>query len=433
HIGGDLGKKDIVSCALLGNMDWTYSISARQYHEDIGSAWRTAEMNRLIDRLGLRLWMSKMRTSNAMTPEDMLIMLRYLYKTDSFVKHMEMHQKLRVRVMNWRAYEQKASTIAKYCRDITAGFDRDSTTIDMGDAKLHNMRGCLPSPRVKKLVDCWRRMGWHVVMIKEANTSQVCSSCTTRLPTGQAPVKLCKLGDEHTKHRFMARPSNNHFVKHCSVCGIVWNRDVNAARNMAYLGYLLAMGLPRPWYFVKHLEHPPVHRQVLHRPVVPHNSLTSDDLAPYASCRSAPVYRRVIGSDGDSEGFEPVYHTHRVRHYAHITQPTPRPARQLNPRFEHPLPRRSLPQDDKGPFPACIRRDPRPPKPQNERPRWMPTAVRAGQLRQAAKAREASRLATEPNPLVGPGPAALRRRAVNSKRAERDRVVLVALYESASG
>ncbi|KAJ2098710.1 hypothetical protein GGI16_004205 [Coemansia sp. S142-1] len=352
HIGGDLGKKDIVSCALLGNMDWTYSISARQYHEDIGSAWRTAEMNRLIDRLGLRLWMSKMRTSNAMTPEDMLIMLRYLYKTDSFVKHMEMHQKLRVRVMNWRAYEQKASTIAKYCRDITAGFDRDSTTIDMGDAKLHNMRGCLPSPRVKKL---------------------------------------------HTKRRFKARPSNNHFVKHCSVCGIVWNRDV------------------------------------LHRPVVPHDSLTSDDLAPYASCRSAPVYRRVISSDSDSEGFEPVYHTHRVRHYAHITQPTPRPARQLNPRFEHPLPRRSLPQDDKGPFPACIRRDPRPPKPQNERPRWMPTAVRAGQLRQAAKAREASRLATEPNPLVGPGPAALRRMAVNSKRAERDRVVLAALYESASG
>ncbi|KAJ2043760.1 hypothetical protein GGH13_009726 [Coemansia sp. S155-1] len=202
---------------------------------------------------------------------------------------------------------------------------------------------------------------------------------------------------------------------------------------MAYLGYLLAMGLPRPWYFVKHLEHPPVYRQVLHRPVVPRDSLTSDDLAPYASRRSALVYHRVISSGSDSEGFEPVYRAHRVRHYAHITQPTPRPARELSPHFEHPLPRRSLPQDDLGPYPACARRDPRPPKPQEKRPRWMPTAVRASRLRQAAKAREANRLVTEPNPLVGPGSAALRRIAVNDKRTTRTRAVIAALYQSASG
>ncbi|KAJ2420937.1 hypothetical protein GGF41_004066 [Coemansia sp. RSA 2531] len=199
---------------------------------------------------------------------------------------------------------------------------------------------------------------------------------------------------------------------------------------MAYLGYLLAMGLPRPWFFDKHLEDPPEYYEALFRPLVARKSLLPDDQGPFPACKPAPVYRRVISSDSDSEGFEPVY---RVRHYAHITQSTPSPARELNPRLEHPLPRRSLPRDDQGPFPACIRRDPRPPKPQEKRPRWMPTAVRASRLRQAAKAREASRLATEPNPLFGPGPAALRRMAVNDKRTTCTRAVLATLYESASG
>ncbi|KAJ1878348.1 hypothetical protein LPJ71_011004, partial [Coemansia sp. S17] len=123
------------------------------------------------------------------------------------------------------------------------------------------------------------------------------------------------------------------------------------------------------------------------------------------------------------------------------------PARQPSPRFEHPLPRRSLPQDDQGPFPACARRDPRPPKPQNERPRWMPTAVRAGQLRQANADRSTDRsrhvdysgvshLAEQfahLNLAGEPGSAALRRVAVNDKRTTRTRAVIATLYESASG
>ncbi|KAJ2076341.1 hypothetical protein GGI09_008454, partial [Coemansia sp. S100] len=100
-----------------------------------------------------------------------------------------------------------------------------------------------------------------------------------------------------------------------------------------------------------------------------------------------------------------------------------------------------------GPFPACIRRDPRPPKPQNERPRWMPTAVRAGQLRQANADRSADQSRRFDNSDVSrlteqfvhlnlageSGSAALRRVAVNDKRTARAHAVIAALYESASG
>ncbi|KAJ2062697.1 hypothetical protein GGI17_002204 [Coemansia sp. S146] len=170
------------------------------------------------------------------TSAETLVLLQYLFKTANFVTHMEMHQKLRVREVRWKVCEQKASTIAEYCRRITVGRKREETAISIGDAKIKNMRSCMPCPRVKKLIDQLRRTGWHAIMVKETNTSQVCSSCMMRLSEGQAPVKLCDVGSDHDTHRFKAKPGNKHFVRRCTVCLKIWNMDVNAARNIAYLG-----------------------------------------------------------------------------------------------------------------------------------------------------------------------------------------------------
>ncbi|KAJ2104755.1 hypothetical protein GGI16_002643 [Coemansia sp. S142-1] len=453
HIGGDPGVRTYATFSRIDKI-WVCSFSAKQYHADSGSTWRAAEMSRLIDRFNLRQWMSRIPSSKTASSEKTLKMLRYLFATDAFNRYLQMHQLIRVRIMRWRKYEQQQSTIASYCNKVTAGCTRENTTINMGNAELHNMRGCLPCPRVKKLTDYWGRTGWRVNIIKENNTSQVCSTCMMRLPDSQAPVRLCTLGDEHTRLRYKVRPSNNHFVRHCSVCGTTWNRDVNAARNMAYLGYLLALGLPRPWFFDQHLEDPPEYYEALFRPLVSRKSLLSDDQGPFPACKPAPVYRyptvhkAVLLSDkAPLPACTPAHRPHRVRHYAHITQPTPRPAREPSLRFEHPLPRRLLPRDDQGPYPACARRDPRPPKPQEKRPRWMPTAVRAGQLRQANADRSADRSRHVDNSDVSrlteqfahlnltdkPGSSALRRMAVNEKRTVCARAVIAALYESASG
>ncbi|KAJ2062162.1 transcriptional repressor general negative regulator of transcription subunit 4 [Coemansia sp. S146] len=444
HIGGDPGS---------------YSISAKQYHADSGSTWRAAEMNRLSDRFDLWEWMSRIPSSKTASSENDARTASVLVRNGCLQPlYRHAHDDPGAHYTLERAYEQKRSAIAKCCNKVMAGCTRENTTIDMGDAKLHNMRGCLPCPRANKPTDYWHHTGWRVVTIKENNTSQVCSTCMTRLPAGQAPVRLCTLGDEHTKHCYKVRVSNNHFVRHCSVCGTTWNRDVNAARNMAYLGYLLALGLPRPWYFMKHLEDPPVHYQVLYRSPVARDSLLPGDQAPFPAYRPAPVYRTPIHrSDmplADKVLFPacnrvPVYREHRVRHYAHRPHPTPKPAREPSLRFKHPLARRSLLRNDQGPFPACARRDPRPPKPQNERPRWMPTSIRAGQLRQAENIREAkearirrvansdmSRLTKQfahLNLAGKPRLASLKRAEVDEKRTAWARAVSTTLYERTSG
>ncbi|KAJ2819755.1 hypothetical protein FBU31_005426 [Coemansia sp. 'formosensis'] len=79
-----------------------------------------------------------------------------------------------------------------------------------------------------------------------------------RLQDDQVPVKLCDVGGERDPFRCKGRPSNKHFVRRCTKCGIMWNRDYNAARNIAYLGMLQCLGLPRPWFFSKHLDDPPL-------------------------------------------------------------------------------------------------------------------------------------------------------------------------------
>ncbi|KAJ2861619.1 hypothetical protein GGH94_004785 [Coemansia aciculifera] len=327
HIGGDPG---VVTFATFSRFDirWSYSISAKQYHADSGSTWRAAEMNRLIDRFDLREWISRMPSSKTASSEKTLELLRYLFAKDAFNRYIDMHMMIRVRIIRWRAYEQKRSAIPKYCNKDTAGCTRENMTIDM----------VLYRPPVAR---------------------------DSLLPGDQAPFPACR---------------------------------------------------PAPVYCT------PIHR----------SDMPLADQALFPACNRVPVYR-----------------AHRVCHYAHKPHPTPKPACEPSLRFKHPLPCRSLPQNDQGPFPACARHDPRPPKPQNERSCWMPTAVRAGQLRQAENIREAkearirrvansdmSRLTKQfahLNLAGKPRPASLKRVEVDEKRTARACAVIATLYERACG
>ncbi|KAJ2794286.1 hypothetical protein H4S07_006798, partial [Coemansia furcata] len=110
-------------------------------------------MNWHIDALSLREWMSKIPTSKTVSSGETLELLRYLYNTKSFDAYMQLHQKPKVRKIRWCKYEQMQRTIAKMCGTITAGRKREKTTFCIGDAETNNMRGCMPSPRVKKFTD----------------------------------------------------------------------------------------------------------------------------------------------------------------------------------------------------------------------------------------------------------------------------------------
>ena len=56
------------------------------------------------------------------------------------------------------------------------------------------------------------------VLVPEFNTSQVCSKCLKEERVQKPEKMLC-----------IAKP---HFVRKCQTCQTMWNRDVNAARNM---------------------------------------------------------------------------------------------------------------------------------------------------------------------------------------------------------
>ncbi|KAJ2819096.1 hypothetical protein GGI24_004893, partial [Coemansia furcata] len=120
YIGGDPGKKTVLSLAKLGDPEWSREFSAKQYHEDSGSTWRASYMNQQIDRLGQCEWMSKTPTSKTVSLKETLELLRYLFKTKGFDAYMQLHQKPKVRKVRWCKYEQTQRTIAKMCGIITA-------------------------------------------------------------------------------------------------------------------------------------------------------------------------------------------------------------------------------------------------------------------------------------------------------------------------
>ncbi|KAJ2837286.1 hypothetical protein FBU31_001175 [Coemansia sp. 'formosensis'] len=229
-----------------------------------------------------------------------------------------------------------------------------------------------------------------------------------RLQDDQVPVRLCDVGGNCDPFRCKGRPSNKHFVRRCTKCGIMWNRDYNAARNIAYLGMLKCLGLPRPWFFNKHLEDPPLCPSA----IVGYTDPNDDEEIAVLPRELTPAQK---------ETFVPVYRTPRVRRECPSTTPT-EPV--------HP--------DTAAPEPAPDR----PRKSQEERPRTMPAAARAARAREtaskaatkaadkAAKAAEALRVNPEANQ---PSVKAVRRAEVNAKRIARERAVIADIQRSACG
>ncbi|KAJ2838504.1 hypothetical protein FBU31_000906 [Coemansia sp. 'formosensis'] len=403
YIGGDPGKKTVLSLAKLGDPKWSCEFSAKQYHEDSGSTWRASYMNQQIDRLGLREWMSKTPTSKTVSSDETLELLRYLFKTKDFDAYMQMHQKPKVRKVRWCKYEQTQRTIAKMCGMITKSHKREKTTFCIGDAEMNNMRGCMPSPRVKKFTDYLVRTGWSIIMVRETNTSQVCSSCMMRLQDDQVPVRLCDVGSNRDPFRCQGRPSNRHFVRRCTACGVMWNRDYNAARNIAYLGMLQCLGLPRPWFFSKHLEDPPLCPSA----IVCYTDPNDAELAVLPRELTPTLKETLV----------PVYRTPRVR----CERPSATPTEPTRPAAAAP---------------KATCKPPR--KSHEERPRTMPAAARAARAREAAakaaaKATEVAE-ALRVNPEANqPSERAVNRAEVNAKRIARERELIADIQKSACG
>ncbi|KAJ2829827.1 hypothetical protein FBU31_002620 [Coemansia sp. 'formosensis'] len=308
YISGDLGKNMVLSLVKLSDPEWSCEFLAKQYHKDSRSTWRVSYMNQQIDCLSLHEWMSKTLMRKTVSSDEMLKLLWYLFETKDFDAYMQLHQKPKVCKVQWCKYKQTQRTIAKMCGMITVGHKCEKMTFCIGDAKMNNMRSCMPSPCVKKFTDYLVHTGWHIIMVQETNTSQVCSSCMMRLQDDQVPVKLSDVGSNCDPFQCKGRPSNKHFVRCCTKCSIMWNHDYSTARNIAYLGMLQCLGLPCPWFFSKHLEDPPLHPSAIVGYTDP-----NDKESVVLPCELTPTQKETLVL---------VYHTPRIRRECPSATPT---------------------------------------------------------------------------------------------------------------
>jgi len=118
----------------------------------------------------------------------------------------------------------------------SAGCPKSQLLVAFGDASFsHTSPGHAPSPRRRWVVERMRRVHHlDVLDIWEFNTSKVCSRC-------HAPRELEPIPTANSPY----------FAKRCTdtECLVKWNRDVNAARNMAFLARQILAGVERPRLF----------------------------------------------------------------------------------------------------------------------------------------------------------------------------------------
>ena len=137
--------------------------------------------------------------------------------------------------LKWKSYIHNKITVNKFCSEIIGKDDPEKLVVCFGDASYNSsMKGNKSSPKQMRFVKEFRRLKTSVFMTPEFNTSLVCSKC-----------KTCKRLTKRDKIIFP------YSVRKCTLttCGMVWNRDVNAAVNMLTVGKSLLMNGEKPSVF----------------------------------------------------------------------------------------------------------------------------------------------------------------------------------------
>ncbi|KAJ2255686.1 hypothetical protein GGI13_001503 [Coemansia sp. RSA 455] len=260
-VGVDPGRKTTIEARRLRDPNWSYTLSTNEYYERCGmNDDRDTDARETQDVNGLKQWMSKVPTAKTATAQETLKRLRYLYQSPYFRQMMDKNLDVKKRIRRWESFKRKQSFIAKVCHRLTEGLEKHKATICFGDAGFSNSsRGNRASISMQPFFDFLRREGWHVVEVSEFNTSQVCSYCCRQFKDDYLPYKVCDVGGAADGHAFYYKPASNHFVRRCTHCHAILNRDGNAARSIGYLGMLEYYKRQRPLCFTKHLQKPPAY------------------------------------------------------------------------------------------------------------------------------------------------------------------------------
>ena len=238
-IGIDPGRKDIASCVkkdLVLEEEEAISLSNAQYYNDSKMNERIKKMNTYIRESGLGSWINSMPSFKCFFINDFEENIRKIFVPE-LTALIRMKNQRKVKKLRWRCFIHKYKTLDSFCQKLLKHvYNKSQVAVCFGDASFnHASKGSPPSPRrlwLKKRLE--KNHNVTCIDIWEFNTSQICSNCHN-------PEKM----EGCTTAR------NPHYVRRCQSCRTLWNRDVNAARNMVFLGGCIQNGKERPIFFKK--------------------------------------------------------------------------------------------------------------------------------------------------------------------------------------
>ena len=141
--------------------------------------------------------------------------------------HLIKHQVVerRVRRLRFRSYCQRMAALDSLCRRLCNGQGMHAVVV-LGACECSSGFGYFPAP----LKELRRRLELHtrVVVIDEHYSSQRCSDCAFAEEPSHHRLDAGRCGDTHES----GASGEIHGVRWCPECRKLWNRDVNAARNM---------------------------------------------------------------------------------------------------------------------------------------------------------------------------------------------------------
>jgi len=253
-VGCDPGRKDILSASDSNGK--RFVLSNKKYYRDCKFKERQRWKIKQLEILGIHSFLLNSPTSKTANSEGTLTYLKYLAEHQPHMNTLfDLELESRTKHKRWRSYIHKHKALDAYCLQMIDG-QKTNTLFSYGDASIcHNSKGydsSLKGNWIKHRLESIH--GCNLMMMKEFNTSQVCSHC-------HFDKKIVAVGSRRDPRRFdfpHSRPAEPHFVRRCTNCLMIWNRDLNASRNMIYLAQLTIQDRPRPALFCVSLQHPEV-------------------------------------------------------------------------------------------------------------------------------------------------------------------------------
>ncbi|KAL7749518.1 hypothetical protein RI367_005073 [Sorochytrium milnesiophthora] len=249
--GIDPGRKDVMTVSYGDNpglstdikqRNMGFSVSNSQLRHDSKVKETAHYRDKLAKKHDVDDWAQKISTCKGATSADTIKHLQFVFAPWSYYsKTLDFNCTPAAKHFRWKRYIHTQMATDKVCQRIIdkSGLEgqqaRDNLVVCFGDASFdHTSKGHAASPRQKRFRDRLEKVhGITVLWINESNTSQVCNACWHHEKLVKPGGSRDPLAGSITTP--LAKP---HFIRRCTniSCLMMWNRDVNAARNIRWLG-----------------------------------------------------------------------------------------------------------------------------------------------------------------------------------------------------